>query len=72
VSQACAYKAISALSWQVGFALGPAVGSFMVDYSPSGVWIAAAACCAIGGAFALVVEGTLPTRGRRTPVPVAA
>ncbi|MDQ3671182.1 MAG: MFS transporter, partial [Actinomycetota bacterium] len=37
------YMALSALSWQVGFALGPAVGGFVLEYSPSGVWIAAAA-----------------------------
>ena len=36
------------------------------------VWIGAAAPCAIGGALALVVEGTLPARARRTPVPLAA
>ena len=66
------YMALSALSWQVGFALGPAVGGFVLDYSPGGVWIGAAAFCAIGGALALVVEGTLPARARRTPVPVAA
>ena len=66
------YMALSALSWQVGFALGPAVGGFVLDYSPGGVWIGAAAFCAIGGALALVVEGTLPARARRTPAPVAA
>ena len=66
------YMALSALSWQVGFALGPAVGGFVLEYSPSGVWIGAAACCALGGALALVVEGILPARARRTPVPVAA
>ena len=47
-------------------------GGFVLDYSPGGVWIGAAAFCAIGGALALVVEGTLPARARRTPVPVAA
>ena len=66
------YMALSALSWQVGFALGPAVGGFVLEYSPSGVWIAAALFCAIGGGLALLVEGTLPARARRTPVPVAA
>jgi len=66
------YMALSALSWQVGFALRPALGGFALDYSPGGVWIAAAAFCALGGALALAVEGTLPARARRTPVPVAA
>jgi MFS family permease len=66
------YMALSALSWQVGFALGPAVGGYVLDVSPSGVWLGAAALCALGGALALVVETTLPVRARRTPLPVAA
>ena len=32
------YMALSALSWQVGFALGPAIGGFVLDVSPNGVW----------------------------------
>ncbi len=66
------YMALSALSWQVGFALGPAVGGFVLEYAPSAVWIGAAALCALGGALALLVEGTLPARARRTPAAVAA
>ena len=66
------YMAVSALSWQVGFALGPALGGFMLAFSPSGVWIGAAALCALGGALALVVEGALPAGARRTPIPVPA
>jgi MFS family permease len=66
------YMALSALSWQVGFALGPAVGGFVLDYSPSGVWVGAAACCALGGLLAFAVEGTLPDRARRTPEPAPA
>jgi MFS family permease len=66
------YMAISALSWQVGFALGPALGGFMLAVSPSGVWIGAAALCALGGALALVVESALPAAARRTPTPVPA
>ncbi|MGH3134648.1 MAG: MFS transporter [Gaiellaceae bacterium] len=66
------YMALSALSWQVGFGLGPAVGGFVLDFSPSGVWIGAAAFCALGGGLALLVETALPARARRTPVPAAA
>ena len=61
------YMALSALSWQVGFALGPAVGGFVLDYSPSAVWLGAAAFCALGGALAFLVETTLPARARTTP-----
>jgi MFS family permease len=63
------YMALSALSWQVGFALGPALGGIGLDVSPNGVWLAAAALCAVGGVIALLIEGTLPSRARRTPLP---
>jgi MFS family permease len=66
------YMALSALSWQVGFALGPAIGGFMLEASPSGVWVGAAALCALAGGLALVVEGALPSRARRTPTPAPA
>ena len=66
------YMALSALSWQVGFALGPAIGGFVLEVSPSGVWVGAAVLCALGGGLAFVVETTLPARARRTPVAVPA
>jgi MFS family permease len=66
------YMALSALSWQLGFALGPAVGGFVLDYSPNAVWLGAAAFCAIGGGLTFLVETTLPARARRTPVPAPA
>jgi MFS family permease len=68
------FMALSALSWQVGFALGPAIGGFALDLSPSGVWFGAAALCLLGGVLALLIEGALPRRARRTPVaaPVSA
>ena len=66
------YMALSALSWQVGFALGPAIGGIGLALSPSGVWLGAAGLCALGGGLALVVESTIPARARRTPVPLPA
>lgn len=66
------YMALNALSWQIGFALGPALGGAGLAVSPNGVWIAAAVLCAVGAVCTLVVEGTLPTRARRTPVPAVA
>jgi MFS family permease len=65
------YMALSALSWQVGFALGPAVGGFALELSPTGLWIGAAAICVANGLAALVLEPTLPARARRTPVAAA-
>ncbi len=66
------YMALSALSWQVGFALGPAVGGFVLAYAPNAVWFGAAAVCAVGGMLAFLVETTLPARARRTPLPTPA
>jgi MFS family permease len=66
------YMALNALSWQVGFALGPALGGAGLAVSPNGVWIAAAALCTVGAACTLLVEGALPARARRTPVPAVA
>jgi MFS family permease len=63
------YMALNALSWQIGFALGPALGGVGLSASPTGVWLAASALCASGAALALVIEGALPPRARRTPGP---
>jgi MFS family permease len=62
------YMALNALSWNIGFALGPGLGGLGLSVSPTGVWIAAAALCALGAGAALAIERTLPLRARRTPV----
>jgi MFS family permease len=66
------YMALSTLSWQVGFALGPAIGGFVLAYSPSAVWWGAAVLCGAGGLLAFLVETTLPDRARRTPAAAPA
>ena len=66
------YMALSALSWQVGFALGPALGGFALAASPGGTWLAAAALCLVAGAASLALERSLPTRVRTTPIPQPA
>ena len=65
------YMALNALSWQVGFALGPALGGAGLALSPTGVWIAAAALCAVGAALTFVVDERLPSArdGRPRPRP---
>ena len=65
------YMALSALSWQVGFALGPAVGGFVLAVSPSGVWVGAAALCALGGRSRSWSRARSRLAARRTPVAVA-
>ena len=61
------YMAISALSWQVGFTIGPAAGAALLDTSPTSLWIIAAAGCLLAGAAALALERGLPENVRRTP-----
>ena len=66
------YMAFSALSWQVGFALGPALGGFALAASPTGTWFGAAAVCLLAGAGATALERSLPHAVRTTPVPQPA
>jgi MFS family permease len=61
------YMAISALSWQVGFTVGPPAGAALLSVSPTGLWIAAAAVCLLAGGAALLLERGLPENVRRTP-----
>jgi MFS family permease len=63
------YMALSALSWQIGFSLGPAVGGFGLAAAPTLVWVVAGAICALAGAWALALEPRLPAEARRTPAP---
>jgi MFS family permease len=61
------YMAISALSWQVGFTIGPAAGAALLSVSPTGLWIAAAAVCLTAGVASLALERALPEHVRLTP-----
>jgi MFS family permease len=66
------YMALSALSWQIGFTVGPAVGGFALAAAPHGTWLAAAAICVANGGLALALERRLPLQARRTPLAAAA
>ena len=66
------YMALSALSWQVGFALGPMIGGFLLAVTPGGTWLIWAAMCTIGAGLALVLERTIPAGAQRTAVPQPA
>lgn len=61
------YMAMSSSSWQVGFIIGPAAGGFVLQAEPYALWPLAAAICLAGGAWALVLERSLPRPVRRTP-----
>ncbi len=62
------YMALSALSWQVGFAAGPAIGAFLLSVSPIGTWLVWAVLCALGAVLSVVLEPSIPRAIRRTPV----
>jgi MFS family permease len=61
------YMAMSAFSWQVAFAAGPAAGGFLLAASPTALWLLAAAVLLVAAVGAFALEQTLPTRTRRTP-----
>jgi MFS family permease len=61
------YTALSSLSWQVGWIIGPAAGGFVLQHAPLVLWPVAAGlnvCCA---AAALALEPRLPARVRTSP-----
>jgi MFS family permease len=61
------YMAISALSWQVGFMIGPAVGGVLLAASPTGLWVVMASVLFLGGLATLALERGLPAGLRHVP-----
>lgn len=61
------YMAVSSLSWQVAFIVGPAAGGAILDAEPLALWPAAAAVCLAGSGLALVLERGLPRPALHTP-----
>lgn len=61
------YMAMSALSWQVGFMVGPAAGGVLLAASPTGLWLAMASVLLVGGMVTLALERGLPESLRRAP-----
>ncbi len=61
------YMALSTLSWEIGFAIGPAVGGVVLDRSPNLLWVLAAATCLLAGLGTLALERRLPPELRLTP-----
>jgi MFS family permease len=59
--------ALSSLSWQVGWILGPAAGGFMLGHAPLALWPAAAAVNLVCAGAALGLERRIPERVRITP-----
>ena len=61
------YMAVSTISWDIGFIIGPAVGGFVLAAEPLALWPAAAAVCLLAGVGALALERDLPRELRLTP-----
>ena len=61
------YMAVSTISWDIGFIIGPAVGGFVLQAEPLALWPLAAAVCLVAGAGAIALERTIPRELRLTP-----
>jgi MFS family permease len=61
------YMAISSLSWQLAFIVGPAVGGAILGAAPLALWPLAAVLALAGSAWALSLERRLPAVALRTP-----
>ena len=61
------YMAVSSLSWQVAFIIGPAIGGAILGAQPLALWPLAATLALVGAAWALRLEPRLPRVARRTP-----
>jgi MFS family permease len=62
------YMALRTMSWQLGFLAGPALGSFLLARSPTGLWLGAAGACAAAAIGSLLLERRIPAEAARTPV----
>jgi predicted MFS family arabinose efflux permease len=61
------YMALSTISWEIGFVIGPAIGGFVLDRQPLALWPLAAAVCLLAGVGALALERGIPPGLRLTP-----
>jgi predicted MFS family arabinose efflux permease len=61
------YMALSTMSWEIGFVIGPAIGGFVLDHEPLALWPLAAAACLLAGVGALTLERGIPRELRLTP-----
>jgi MFS family permease len=61
------YMALSTISWEIGFVIGPAIGGFVLDREPLALWPLAAGVCLLAGVGALALERGIPPGLRLTP-----
>jgi MFS family permease len=63
------YMALRTIAWQLGFMIGPVLGSFLLARSPAGLWLGAIAVCLVAGVGSLALERQIPDHASRTPGP---
>jgi len=61
------YMALSSMSWEVGFVIGPAIGGFVLASEPLALWPIAAGVLVLSVFPVLATEERLPPGLRRTP-----
>ena len=61
------YMALSSMSWEIGFTLGPAIGGIVLAIEPLALWPIAGAVLAVSVLAVLRTENRLPPALRRTP-----
>lgn len=61
------YMALTSFTWQLGLAIGPAAGGFVLTASSSAVWIISAALCLTGSIGALMLDSRVAEEVRYTP-----
>lgn len=61
------YMALSAVSFQLGLALGRGIGGFVLAATPNGLWLLGAAVCLASSGGALLLERRIPGTLRLTP-----
>lgn len=61
------YMALISFTWQLGLAIGPALGGLVLQTTSSAVWIIGAGLCLLAGLGALSIDHRLPDQIARTP-----
>jgi hypothetical protein len=59
--------ALSTLSWEIGFVIGPTAAGFILNSEPNALWPIASVACVIAGCGALLLEKRIPPELRVTP-----
>jgi MFS family permease len=61
------YMALSTLSWEIGFVIGPTAAGFILNSEPNALWPIASVACLLAGCGALLLEKRIPRELRITP-----